>query len=103
MVPAERALVTRLALQRRYLLVYRTLADPRYLDPSLEPSPRPLGSIFSYGRAPLAGNYRDGLGRLMSARGRLPAGAGLQSHAALEPPAPDVRRPTLRIAGPASR
>src|SRR5262249_31233349 len=50
MDPAERALVTRHALQRRWLLVYRTLADPRYLDRRLDPSPRPLGSIFSYGR-----------------------------------------------------
>ena len=98
MAPAERALVTRLALQRRYLLVYRTLADPRYLDPSLEPSPRPLGSIFSYGRDPIAGNYGEGLGRVMSARGWLSTWSGLQSNAALERTLPEVRVPTLVIA-----
>jgi len=98
MAPAERALVTRLALQRRYLLVYRTLADPRYLDPGLEPSPRPLGSIFSYGRDPIAGNYGEGLGRVMSARGWLSTWSGLQSNAALEQTLPDVGVPTLVIA-----
>src|SRR5204863_224266 len=98
MAPAERALVTRLALQRRYLLVYRTLADPRYLDPSLEPSPRPLGSIFSYGRDPIHGNYGEGLGRVMSARGWLSTWSGLQSNAALERTLPEVRVPTLVIA-----
>jgi pimeloyl-ACP methyl ester carboxylesterase len=98
MAAGERALVTRLALQRRYLLVYRTLADPRYLDPGLEPSPRPLGSIFSYGRDPISGNYGEGLGRVMSARGWLSTWSGLSSNAALEQTLPDVRVPTLVIA-----
>src|SRR5207245_1231735 len=69
--PAERPRLARYALQRRYLLVYRTLADPRYLDPTLDPSERPLGSIFSFGRDPVVGNYGDGLARAMSARGWL--------------------------------
>jgi hypothetical protein len=60
MPAAERALVTRFALQRRYLLVYRTLADPRYLDLRLDPSPRPLGSLFSYGRDPNPRQLRRG-------------------------------------------
>src|SRR5437764_11653630 len=98
MAPAERALVTRLALQRRYLLVYRTLADPRHLDPTLQPSPRPLGSIFSYGHDPIHGNYGEGLGRVMSARGWLSTWSGLQSNAALERTLPEVRVPTLVIA-----
>jgi len=98
MAPAERALVTRLALQRRYMLVYRTLADPRYLDADLEPSPRPLGSIFSYGRDPIHGNYGEGLGRVMSARGWLSTWSGLQSNAACERTLPEVRVPTLVVA-----
>ncbi len=97
MAAGERALLSRLALQRRYLLVHRTLADPRYLDPSLEPSPRPLGSIFSFGRDPIAGNYGEGLGRVMSARGWLSTWSGLSSNAALERTLPDVRMPTLVI------
>jgi hypothetical protein len=97
MTPRERALVTRLALQRRYLLVYRTLADPRYLDPALEPSQRPLGSIFSFGRDPIVGNYGEGLARCMSARGWLSTWSGLRSQAALERTLPSVRVPTLVV------
>ena len=98
LAPAERALAMRFALQRRYLLVYRTLADPRYLDRRLDPSPRPLGSIFSHGRDPIHGNYGEGLARVMSARGWLSTWSGLASNAALERTLPDVRVPTLVIA-----
>jgi pimeloyl-ACP methyl ester carboxylesterase len=95
--PRERALVTRLALQRRYLLTYRTLADPRYLDLRLDPSERPLGSIFSFGRDPVVGNYGEGIGRVMSARGWLSTWSGLQSNAALERTLPGVAVPTLVV------
>jgi hypothetical protein len=97
MTPAERALVARHALQRRYLIVYRTLADPRYLDPSLDPSQRPLGSIFSFGRDPIAANYGEGPARAISARGWLSTWSGLASHAALERTLPGVAAPTLAI------
>lgn len=95
--PAERARVARLAMQRRYFLIYRTLADPRYLDPSLDPSQRPLGSIFSYGRDPVVGNYGEGLARVMSGRGWLSTWSGLRSNAALERTLPGVRVPTQVI------
>jgi pimeloyl-ACP methyl ester carboxylesterase len=94
---AERLRLSRHALQRRYLLIYRTLADPRYLDPTLDPSERPLGSIFSYGRDPIAGNYGEGLARAMSARGWLSTWSGLSSNAALERTLPGVRVPTQVI------
>jgi hypothetical protein len=97
MAPAERARVARLALQRRYLLVYRTLADPRTLDPTLDPSQRPLGSIFSFGRDPIVGNYGLGVGRVMSARGWLSTWSGLRSNAALERTLPAVGVPTLVV------
>lgn len=92
-----RAFLERHALQRRYLVIYRTLADPRYLDPTLDPSPRPLGSVFSFGRDPIAGNYGEGLARAMSARGWLSTWSGLSSNAALERTLPAVRVPTLVI------
>jgi pimeloyl-ACP methyl ester carboxylesterase len=94
---AERGLATRRGLQRRYMLVYRTLADPRYLDPSLDASERVLGSIFSFGRDPVAGNYGEGLARVMSARGWLSTWSGLRSRAALESTLPGVRVPTLVV------
>ena len=95
--PEERPRFARLALQRPYLLIYRTLADPRYLDPTLDPSERPLGSIFSYGRDPIAGNYGEGLARAMSARGWLSTWSGLSSHASLERTLPEVTVPTQVI------
>jgi hypothetical protein len=91
----ERARATRHGLQRRYLLVYRTLADPRYLDPALDPSERAPGSIFSLGQDPIKGNYGEGLARAMSARGWLSTWSGLSSRAALERTLPHVRVPTL--------
>ena len=93
----ERARLARHALQRPYLLIYRTLADPRYLDPRLDPSERPLGSIFSYGRDPVVGNYGEGLARTMTARGWLSTWSGLSSNAALERTLPEVRVPTLAV------
>jgi len=93
----ERARLAREALQRRYVLVYRTLADPRYLDPGLDPSQRPLGSIFSFGRDPVVGNYGEGLARSMSARGWLSTWSGLASNASLERTLPAVRVPALMV------
>ncbi len=93
--PAERARLARHALQRRYFLVYRTLADPRYLDPAIDPSQRLLGSIFSFGRDPVVGNYGEGLARAMSARGWLSTWSGLSSNAALERTLRGVSVPTL--------
>jgi pimeloyl-ACP methyl ester carboxylesterase len=95
--PAGRTRIARHAFQRPYLLIYRTLADPRYLDPTLDPSQRPLGSIFSFGRDPIVGNFGEGLARTMSARGWLSTWSGLSSNAALERTLPDVRVPTLVV------
>ena len=97
LTPAERPFVARRALQRRYLLVYRTLADPRHLDLSLDPSERRPGSIFSFGRDPIAGNYGEGLARVMSARGWLSTWSGLRSNADLERTLPAVTVPTQVI------
>ncbi len=95
--PTERSRLARRALQRRYFLIYRTLADPRYLDPTIDASQRPPGSIFSFGRDPIVGNYGEGLARAMSARGWLSTWSGLSSNAALERTLPGVRVPTLVI------
>ncbi len=96
--PAARMDALRRGLTRRYMLIYRTLADPRYLDPTLEPSRRPLGSLFAIGgRDPIAANYGEGLGRVMSARGWLSTWSGLSSQAALEKTLPDVSCPLLVV------
>ncbi|HZP43802.1 MAG TPA: alpha/beta hydrolase [Candidatus Binatia bacterium] len=95
--PAARPALARHALQRRYMVIYRTLADPRYLDLRLDPSERRPGSIFSFGRDPIVGNYGEGIARTMSARGWLSTWSGLRSRADLERTIAGVRVPTLVV------
>jgi pimeloyl-ACP methyl ester carboxylesterase len=93
----EQYMANRRAFLGRYMVIYRTLANPAYLDPTIDPSNRPLGSIFSPGD-PIIGNYGPGgLARLMTPGAWLSTWSGLSSQADLPDTIKDVTVPTLIV------
>lgn len=93
---AERLALRREAALDRVMVIYRTLANPAFLDLTIEPNQRPLGSIFA--ADPLVGNLmQGGLSRVMTPRGWLSTWSGLSSRAVLAENVTKITAPTLIV------
>ncbi|MEV0700642.1 alpha/beta hydrolase [Saccharopolyspora sp. NPDC050389] len=91
-----RAVDRRRSLAPRIITVFRTDADPRTVDLSLDPNERPYGSLF--GRRPDLINYGQvGFGRLTTPEAWLSTWSGLSSNAEFVRCAPQITVPTLFI------
>ncbi|TCK22012.1 alpha/beta hydrolase [Pseudonocardia endophytica] len=86
----------RRSLAPRILTVFRTDADPRTVDLSLDPNDRPYGSVF--GRRPdLTNSGLVGFGRLTTPEAWLSTWSGLSSRADFVRCAPAVTVPSLFV------
>lgn len=82
--------------QTNIFTVWRTDADLRCWDSSLDPSERKVGSVW--GRNPYASNYGSvGFGRICSPESWLSTWSGLSSNALLAKTAPAIKQPCLII------
>lgn len=88
--------VARRAMAPRYMTVYRTQANPNYLDLSIDPSERAVGSIISP-RPDLANYSAFGLGRIVTPDAWLSTWSALSSLARMALNLPQVTAPTLVV------
>jgi hypothetical protein len=82
------------AVVHPHMVVFRTEADLRAFDLSLDPSERDAGSLFSY-RPDLTNYMEFGFARVTTPRAWLSTWSGLSSHAAVEVNGPRVTVPSL--------
>ena len=96
MPAAHRGHMQRRMMAPRIMVVYRTQANPAYLDLSIDPSERAVGSIFSP-RPDLFNYHSIGLAHVVTPEAWLSTWSGLSSHANLERNLPCVTVPTLVV------
>jgi pimeloyl-ACP methyl ester carboxylesterase len=86
----------RLGAHTPIMTVWRTDADPRCFDLSLDPSDRAYGTLW--GKDPRASNYGAvGFARNCTPEAWLSTWSGLSSNAALVKTAPSIQQPTLLV------
>jgi hypothetical protein len=91
---AERARTLRASVLQPHMVIFRTEADLRAFDLSLDPSTRDVGSLFSY-RPDLTNYMEIGFARVCTPRAWLSTWSGLSSNAAVEVNGPRVAVPSL--------
>jgi hypothetical protein len=86
----------RRSIATEFLTVYRTDADPRFVDLSLDPSRRTVGSLW--GMRPDWINYGAvGFGRVVSPEAWLSTWSGLSSRASIARAGPGMKLPALVV------
>jgi len=87
-------------LRRRFaepvMTIYRTMANPTYVDLMIDPSSRDYGSLLSE-RPDLMNYSAIGLGRTCTARAWLSTWSGLSSHADLVQNVERIKEPSLLV------
>jgi hypothetical protein len=87
----------RLSIATDFLVVYRTDADPRAVDLSLDPSARSYGSLWGV-RPDLINYGAVGFGRVVSPEAWLSTWSGISSRAEIEKTGPRMTLPCLLVA-----
>lgn len=91
---AQQARALRASVAHPHMIIFRTEADLRALDLSLDPSERDAGTLYSY--RPDLTNYMElGFARVTTPRAWLSTWSGPSSQAAVEHTAPAVTVPSL--------
>jgi pimeloyl-ACP methyl ester carboxylesterase len=93
---AQQARALRGAVACPYMIIYRTEADLRAFDLSLDPSERDAGSLFSY-RPDLTNYMEFGFARVQTPRAWLSTWSGLSSNADVVKNAAQITVPSLVI------
>ena len=84
------------SIASEYLVIYRTEADPRTTDPTLDPSKRDYGSLWSY--RPDLFNYGPfGFARVLTPEAWLSTWSGLSSRAEIPETGPSMTLPALVV------